>query len=105
MKFHWISEELFGSESSCGTEEFRNSSVPVPRSGEPSSTDFISEMLDKIALDLTEEQKKHEYKMVIMVPIGNRVGRHSLTKYHRIILNQHTRQTKRDQTRPTYLLK
>ena len=49
---------IVGSESSCGTEEPRNSSVPVPRSEEPSSTDFISEMLDKIALDLTEEQKK-----------------------------------------------
>ena len=49
---------IVGSESSCGTEEFRNLSVPVPRSEEPSSTDFIQEMFDKIALDLTEEQKK-----------------------------------------------
>ena len=51
--------EIVGSESSCGTKEFRNSSVPVPRSEmEPSSTDFIKEMFDKIAIDLTDEQTK-----------------------------------------------
>ena len=49
---------IVGSESSCGAEESGNSSIPVPRSGEPSSTDFIKEMFDKIALDLTEEQKR-----------------------------------------------
>ena len=50
---------IVGSESSCGTEESRNSSVPVPRSEmEPGSTDFIKEMFDKIAIDLTDAQKK-----------------------------------------------
>ena len=38
---------IVGSESSCGTEEFRNSSAPGPRAEmEPGSTDFIKEMFD-----------------------------------------------------------
>ena len=51
--------KIVGSKSSCGTEEFRNSEVPVPRAEmEPGSTNFIKEMFDKIAIDLTDEQKK-----------------------------------------------
>ena len=63
--------KIVGSESSCRTEEFRNSSGPVPGTEmEPGSTDFIKEMFDKIALDLTDEQKNQvaellqEYKGV-----------------------------------------
>ena len=55
---------IVGSESSYGTKESRNSSVPVSSSEEPSSTDFISEMLDKIALDSTEEQKRQVEELV-----------------------------------------
>ena len=54
---------IVGSESSCGTEKSGESSVSVPKfvsaaHQEPESTDFIQEMFDKIALDLTEDQKK-----------------------------------------------
>ena len=63
--------KIVGSKSFCGTEESRDSSVPVPGAEmEPGSTDFIEEMFDKIALDWTDEQKKQveellkEYKGV-----------------------------------------
>ena len=54
---------IVGSESSCGTEKSSESSESVPKfvsaaHSEPESTDFIQEMFDKIALDLTKDQKK-----------------------------------------------
>ena len=79
--------KIVGSKSSCGTEEFKNSSVPVPRCEmEPGSTDFIKEMFDKIAIDLTDEQKKQveellqEYKEVFSTSEFD-LGRTNLVKH------------------------
>ena len=79
--------KIVESESSCRTKEFRNSSVPVPRTEmEPSSTEFIKEMFDKIALDLTDEQKKQveellqEYKGVFSTSEFD-LGRTNLVKH------------------------
>ena len=48
---------IVGSENSDRNQEYREPSVPVPQSTEPGATDFIKEMFDKIAINLTEEQK------------------------------------------------
>ena len=54
---------ITGSESSYGTEGAKETSATDSRSGpttsmKPESTDFIKEMFDKIALDLTKDQKE-----------------------------------------------
>ena len=54
---------IIGSESSCETESAKASSATDPRSGsavsvEPGSNNFIKEMFDKIAPDLTDAQIK-----------------------------------------------
>ena len=54
---------ITGSESSCRTESAKETSATDSRSGpttsmKPESADFIKEMFDKIALDLTEDQRQ-----------------------------------------------